>query len=160
MATPENQTKDQLAREPPRKVQSTLVQSPLPLKIIGKARLSGRIPLQIALPGRHVSACHRQHHHQACAPDMRAFIAASPRKTCTCSYKNKSIPLHNTHRARVQAHHILQIQNAKSQQCQARNADHCQHAPWSGIELGHYEVQNHGSCQKNGALAARSGNWC
>ena len=33
-----NQTKDQLAMVPPRKVQSTALQSPLPLKIIGMAR--------------------------------------------------------------------------------------------------------------------------
>ena len=35
-------TNDQLAIEPPRKVQSTLVQSPLPRKIIGMARCSGK----------------------------------------------------------------------------------------------------------------------
>ena len=31
--------------EPPRKVQSTLVQSPLPLKIMGMARLSGKVSI-------------------------------------------------------------------------------------------------------------------
>jgi hypothetical protein len=36
------QTNDQLAIEPPRNVQSTLVQSPLPLKIMGMARLIGK----------------------------------------------------------------------------------------------------------------------
>jgi len=35
-------TKDQLAIEPPKKVQSTLVQSPLPLKIMGMARCRGK----------------------------------------------------------------------------------------------------------------------
>ncbi len=40
--TPTKHTNDQLAMEPPRKVQSTLVQSPLPLKIMGMARCRGK----------------------------------------------------------------------------------------------------------------------
>ncbi len=42
MATPTKHTNDQLAMEPPRKVQSILVQSPLPLKIMGMARCRGK----------------------------------------------------------------------------------------------------------------------
>ena len=40
---PQKLTNDQLATEPPRKVQSTLVQSPLPRKIIGMTRCSGKL---------------------------------------------------------------------------------------------------------------------
>ncbi len=39
------QTNDQLAIEPPRNVQSTAEQSPLPLKIMGIARLSGKVSI-------------------------------------------------------------------------------------------------------------------
>ena len=42
MKTPTKHTNDQLAIEPPRKVQSILVQSPLPLKIMGMARCRGK----------------------------------------------------------------------------------------------------------------------
>ena len=48
MNTPQKITKhtnDQLAIEPPRNVQSILVQSPLPLKIMGTARLSGKVSI-------------------------------------------------------------------------------------------------------------------
>ena len=45
MANATNATKDQLAMEPPRNVQSILVQSPLPRKIIGMARLSGKVSI-------------------------------------------------------------------------------------------------------------------
>jgi hypothetical protein len=38
MAKPEKHKNDQLAMEPPKKVQSTTVQSPPPLKIIGTKR--------------------------------------------------------------------------------------------------------------------------
>ena len=38
-------TKDQLAIEPPKKVQSTFVQSPLPRKIMGMARCSGKVSI-------------------------------------------------------------------------------------------------------------------
>ena len=40
-----NERKDQLAIEPPRKVQSILVQSPLPLKIMGMTRCSGKFSI-------------------------------------------------------------------------------------------------------------------
>ena len=40
-----NAAKDQMAMEPPKKVQSTLVQSPLPLKIIGMTRCSGKVSI-------------------------------------------------------------------------------------------------------------------
>ena len=45
MAIATKHTNDQLAIEPPRKVQSILVQSPLPLKIIGMARFSGKVSI-------------------------------------------------------------------------------------------------------------------
>ena len=42
---PQKNKNDQLAIEPPRNVQSTLVQSPLPLKIIGMARCRGKVSI-------------------------------------------------------------------------------------------------------------------
>lgn len=44
-ATAQKHRNDQLAIEPPRKVQSTLMQSPLPRKIMGRARLSGKVSI-------------------------------------------------------------------------------------------------------------------
>src|SRR5258708_7406307 len=41
----QNHRKDQLAMEPPRKVQSTLVQSPLPLSNMGTTRCSGKFSI-------------------------------------------------------------------------------------------------------------------
>ncbi len=38
-------TNDQLTIDSPKKVQSILVQSPLPLKIMGTARLSGKVSI-------------------------------------------------------------------------------------------------------------------
>lgn len=40
-----NHKNDQLAMDPPKKVQSTLVQSPLPLKIMGMARCNGKVSI-------------------------------------------------------------------------------------------------------------------
>jgi hypothetical protein len=40
-----NATNDQLAMEPPKNVQSTLVQSPLPLKIMGMKRCMGKFSI-------------------------------------------------------------------------------------------------------------------
>jgi hypothetical protein len=44
-AMPTKHTNDQLAMEPPKNVQSTWLQSPPPLKIIGIARLRGKVSI-------------------------------------------------------------------------------------------------------------------
>ena len=83
----QNTTKDQFASEPPRKVQSTAAQSPLPRKIIGMARCNGKFsimpyrsrPQDATSGGYHCSQLWRA---ATKAPPMAASTASSTPVMC------------------------------------------------------------------------------
>jgi len=104
----------------------------------------GRVPLQPALAGRREGAkTGRQCHQQTCRSQGPTLHA--PTDQGQHHQADQGITLHDAHGARVQAHHMLQIE-AKHQHADARQGDQ-QHPSLGGNGIQVHEgPMNWGHC--------------
>jgi hypothetical protein len=107
--TPTKHKNDQFAIDPPRNVQSILLQSPPPVKVAPAGHRLGRVPLQPALAGGHKRAKAAHDHQQCRAPEVGDAPAGRRCQAGEQSNQDQGVTLHDTHRARLQAHHMLQV---------------------------------------------------
>lgn len=117
------------------------------VKVAAAAHHLGRIPLEPALARSDKGAEASQHGEQCCPADMQAFFGHYRRQCSDKRYQNKSIALHDAHRAWLQAHHVLQVE-AEGQQSDTDRTDGREDTTGMGIkpsEQNHFHsLKTHG----------------